>query len=50
MAFGLEEKKTLSFFVGIIVVALGVTNTLQNQVISLIALFLGVYLAIKGLE
>lgn len=44
------EKKTLSFFVGIIIIATGVTNTFQNQLISIIALFLGVYLAIKGLQ
>ena len=44
------EKKTLTFFVGIICVALGITNTFQNTVASIIALFLGVYLTIKGLE
>lgn len=44
------ERKTLAFFIGIIIIAFGVTNSFQNQLISIIALFLGVYLAIKGLE
>ncbi len=43
------EKKTFTFFVGIVIVAFGVTNSFNNEFLSLITLFLGVYLTIKGL-
>lgn len=43
------EKKVLIYFVGIIVIALGVTDTFQNNFISTLILFLGAYIAIKGL-
>jgi len=44
------DKKTLIFFVAIIIIAFSITNTFQNQLISVLALFLGVYLAVKGLQ
>lgn len=44
------EKKTLIFFIGIIIITLGITNTLQNLFASILSMFLGVYLTIKGLE
>ena len=44
------EKKTLTFFAGIIIATFGVTNTLKNEFLSILVLFLGVYLIIKGLE
>ncbi len=44
------QKKTFSFFIGAILVALGATNSLQSQIFSIIVLFLGVYLIINGLQ
>lgn len=49
MGFGIVEKKTIAFFAGIVIIASGVTNVFQSNFISILAIFLGVYLMIKGL-
>ena len=44
------QKKTFSFFIGALLAALGATNAMQNQILSLIVLLAGVYLIVNGLQ
>ena len=44
------EKKTLSFFMGIILAAYGITNISKNEFGAILIILLGAYLVIKGLE
>mgnify|MGYP001569270225 CR=1 FL=1 len=48
MVFALE-KKMLMFFVGVVIIAAGITRMFQSEFFSVLVIFLGVYLMIKGL-
>ncbi len=49
MKFNLD-KKMLLFFAGIVVITFGITNIANHQFVAILAMFIGAYLAIKGLE
>jgi len=44
------NKKSLLFLLGSLGVAIGVTNSLRIEALSILALLMGVYFIIKGIE